>query len=421
MSELHTRLVTRNDTSANWNANAGVVLMKGEAGVEFQPNGKIKVKYGDGVTTWADLPYFGGAEEHFYEATAAAGQTHEEAIAAAVAVADLNAGDIAIVKELISGTTYQYTAYVYNGTAWAATDGNYSAANVYLKEDVTVTTKTGELAVNAVVAAGTSIQDMLVQMLSQSKDPSKTNPSISAFSVTNNGSGDTFEAGTTVAPKWASTFSAGSYTYKSTAAKDPITPVSGTGVTATDWVITQDGVQIGTTEDGTSEAFVLGDANVTYKAKATYSDGNYALTNLNKLPAADVRITAGTTAEKSDVIYTYRKMFAGGVTDASAAIDSAAIRSLSTGVKATTSATEFTAQVGDTKLIFAYPATLSTKEPTFEYFTMSWEGFSGFVKETTAVNVADVRGGENGLKAYTVYTYTPTGPFEAATKFRVSF
>lgn len=134
-----------------------------------------------------------------------------------------------------------------------------------------------------------------------------------------------------------------------------------------------------------------------------------------------MQIAAGTTPEKSDTIYTFRKMFAGGVTDAAAEITSDVIRGLSTGVQATTAATEFAAKVGDTKLIFAYPSTLSTKEPTFEYFTMSWEGFAGFTKQTTTVNVADARGGENGLKAYTVYTYTPTGAFEAGTKFRVTF
>ena len=420
MSELFTKIVTRNDTTANWAQHSDAVLLKGEAGVEFCADGKVKVKYGDGVATWAELPYFGGSETKFYEATPTAGQSHVDAITAAVNGAALNAGDIAVVKELISGTTYQHTAYVYNGAAWQATDGNYSAANVYLKEDLAVTTKTGELAADTVVSAGTSMQDLMTRILSQEKNPSKTNPSISSFSVTNNGSGDTFEAGTTITPKWESTFSAGSYTYKSTASKETINPVSGTGVTATGWTITKDGTSIGTTEDGTGTAFVLGDSNVTFKAKANYSDGNYALTNLNKLPATDVRITSGTTAEKSDTIYTFRKMFAGGVTS-SAAIDSAMIRGLGTGVAATTSTTEFSAKVGDTKLIFAYPSTLSSKEPTFEYKTMNWESFSGFTKQTTTVNVADVRGGENGLKAYTVYTYTPAGAFEANTQFRVTF
>jgi hypothetical protein len=122
----------------------------------------------------------------------------------------------------------------------------------------------------------------------------------------------------------------------------------------------------------------------------------------------------------------YRKMFAGGVVDKDAAITSAVIRGLGTGVKASapTSADkgiEFKANVGDTKLILAYPKSLTTKTPKFEYFTLSWGTFTGFEAETATVQVADKRGGENGLKEYTVYTYTPTGAFEADTKFRVYF
>ena len=48
----------------------------------------------------------------------------------------LNKGDIAIVKDPIADGVYQYTAYVYNGSAWAAMDGNYNANNVYFDEDL---------------------------------------------------------------------------------------------------------------------------------------------------------------------------------------------------------------------------------------------------------------------------------------------
>ena len=42
---------------------------------------------------------------------------------------------------------------------------------------------------------------------------------------------------------------------------------------------------------------------------------------------------------------------------------------------------------------------------------MAWGATEGFEKST--VNVADARGGENGLKEYTVYTYTPATPLAA--------
>jgi hypothetical protein len=51
---------------------------------------------------------------------------------------------------------------------------------------------------------------------------------------------------------------------------------------------------------------------------------------------------------------------------------------------------------------------------------MAWESVGGFTKLGT-VEVADVRGGENGLKEYTVYTYTPAAPYATETKYKVSF
>lgn len=58
MSTLNTRIVLRNDSTINWNANETVVLLKGEIGIEFLADGKAKVKIGDGVTPWSTLAYF---------------------------------------------------------------------------------------------------------------------------------------------------------------------------------------------------------------------------------------------------------------------------------------------------------------------------------------------------------------------------
>ena len=435
MATLNTKIVLRNDTKANWDAVADkVTLLAGEIGIE-KDTGLFKI--GNGTDLWKDLPYANeGTHATHYEVTATGTQTDEEAIAAKLTELGAEAAldDIAIVKREIADGKISHTAYVFNGTAWAAMDGNYSAANVYLNEDVTVTTQTGELKQNAVVEAGTSLQDMLVQMLSQSKDPSKTDPSITAFSV-KDGSATDFEAGSTVTPKWESTFSAGSYSYKSSVSKEDIVPVSGTGVTATAWDITQDGTTIGTTEDGTGASFIMGDSTVNFKAVVTHTAGNHALTNLNKLPpeGKQKQIAAG-TKEKTATMTSYRKMFAGGVVDKDAAITSTVIRGLGTGAKAVVKTGDaanghkddskyfaFKANVGDTKVILAYPQSLTTKTPKFQYFTLSWGTFTGFEAEASTIQVADKRGGENGLKEYTVYTYTPTGAFEAETQFRVYF
>ena len=56
---------------------------------------------------------------------------------------------ITIVKRYISGTTgsnpIAYTSYVYNNGDWQACDGNYSASNVFFKENITVTQTVGNI------------------------------------------------------------------------------------------------------------------------------------------------------------------------------------------------------------------------------------------------------------------------------------
>ena len=351
-----------------------------------------------------------------FQATVENNETHENAISRVTTDILVNSGDIAIVKELITDNKYQHTAYVYYENEWVAMDGNYSAASVYTNEDIQVTTDVGELAANTTVNAGTNVADLLLQILSKSKDPTKSDPRITAFTVKFDSLTD-FEVGTSITPKWESTFNTGSYTYNSSVSNENIVPVSGTGVTVNSWIITIDDVVIGNTGSGTGAAFILGDNTVNFKAVVNYSVGNYALTNLNKLPENEVRIAAG-SVEKTASITSFRKMFGGGTTEST--INSSLIRGLGANQKATTEEFEFMANVGDTKLIFAYPSTLSTTEPKFEYFTMAWEPVGGFVKGDD-IQVADARGGENGLITYTVYTYTPAAAYVADTRYKVSF
>lgn len=153
-TRLTTRIILRNDSSTQWLANSTQVLLKGEVGIEFLDSGKVKMKIGDGTSTWAQLPYFGGDECRVTEVEVAKGADHATAIAGAV-TGTINKGDIAIVKEAIIaadklGTAtqqYQYTAYVYgetaSGAAWKAMDGNYSAENVYFNDDMLITQKVG--------------------------------------------------------------------------------------------------------------------------------------------------------------------------------------------------------------------------------------------------------------------------------------
>ena len=445
MANLNTRIVIRNDSTGNWNAavtnagDEGVVLLKGEMGIEFIESGKPKIKIGDGVTKWEALPYFGGEEAKTFQ-VGALSEIPEDA--------ELAVGDTAIVKTAIyvdeeneAKNKYSYTGYVYNGSDWAAMDGNYNAKNVYFDSDLTMTQTFGKYAVSSsvpnvtIAAEGMSIYDLLMDAYSEKKNPTKTNPKVTDFNVTGNDASTTsFEVGTTVTPQWVSKFNAGSYTYKSSASNATISPVSGTGVTATAWEVKQGNAVIGTVEDGTAAAsFIIGDGNnsavsgtVSYSITADYSDGNYALTNLNTLPDSEVRIAAGTTAAATDTLTFVRKMFGAGTAEAT--VDSAIIRGMksATASAVTSSAPfEFKAVAGDTKVVFAYPKALTTKTPKFEIFTMAWGETSGFV--SSEVDVADARGTNedgtlNNAMTYTVWTYSPAGAFAAAeTKYRAYF
>ena len=50
---LNLRIVSRNDISSKWD-EVNPVLLKGEIGIEIDTN---KMKIGDGVLAWKDLPY----------------------------------------------------------------------------------------------------------------------------------------------------------------------------------------------------------------------------------------------------------------------------------------------------------------------------------------------------------------------------
>lgn len=62
MAEKHVqgRLALLRKTTAEWAAVSSTVLLAGEIGIEVLENGAHKIKIGDGITTWANLGYFGG-------------------------------------------------------------------------------------------------------------------------------------------------------------------------------------------------------------------------------------------------------------------------------------------------------------------------------------------------------------------------
>lgn len=199
MAEIKTKILLRSDTKANWEAvKDTAVLGKGEIGIEVDTN---KFKIGDNVKTWAQLSYFSG-------------QTYQDNIT----TPGQAVGDIAVVKTLIDGDKYSYTSYVWNGTDWAAMDGNYNAANVYFDKDIQVTKTVGNVTTsnNAPVDLKFKGKNMeqIWQYLYATEDTTLTiNQPSATFSVSSNVEkevGNTFSD-----PVCSITFADGSYEYGS--------------------------------------------------------------------------------------------------------------------------------------------------------------------------------------------------------------
>ena len=61
-NELNVRIKNKLDTTSGWAAN-DIVLMQGEMGIERTESEGDKIKIGDGVSTFSQLPYFGGSAD----------------------------------------------------------------------------------------------------------------------------------------------------------------------------------------------------------------------------------------------------------------------------------------------------------------------------------------------------------------------
>ena len=136
----------------------------------------------------------------------------DDAIAAYKADATKNAGDILINKvtikdkdgNAISGTDgkakTQFTAYVWNGTAWAAMDGNYNAENTYLADDITITQTFGQYGIDSTSGRGTipckgwNMKELISKSFAKATSATKVNPTRSVSTPSNYS--DTVEVGT---------------------------------------------------------------------------------------------------------------------------------------------------------------------------------------------------------------------------------
>lgn len=236
--ELKTRIILRNDSTANWTAQ-DPVLMKGEIGFDMD---LLIFKVGDGVKKWSELTkQFKSYEDTIAEVRTLLSGLHttdtyqtevalgaDKLAALGTAAPAAVKGDIGIVKEALADGKFQYTAYVHTGEGWAAMDGNYDAENVYFQKDLTITAPIGVQTIpssgsKTLATTGKNVKQVFDMLCAQEKNPTTTQPSVT---LNSENIGDK-EVGTNVAIKYSFSTNAGSYTY------GPATGVTFSGFTAT--------------------------------------------------------------------------------------------------------------------------------------------------------------------------------------------
>lgn len=293
------------------NGKAGLVPApaQGEEHMFLRADGSWAVPEGAGAVSNAVV----------YQVTAEANESKEAAIIRIVNGAELHKNDVAIVRVLIANDMYEHTAYVYDGTNWIAMDGNYNAENVYFKNDFVFTESVGTVKVPEtgnieVAAAGKNVVEFISSLFSEVKDPEVTDVTFSAYLSNTN---TYYEVGTTITPKYASTFTSGSYEFGP----------EDTGVTMSSYSVSDTEGNTASTASGSMPTLLVeDDTQYNISVTVTYTDGVKAYNNLQK--ESDLYIKGGSITKATGTIRGYRAAFA-GMDTTTGNINSDLIRNLS--------------------------------------------------------------------------------------------
>lgn len=227
MAELNTIITLRQGTTEQW-ANSVVVLKQGEMGLEYLADGSVKIKAGDGEHLWGALSYIGSdvKDANVFQVELSADDTDDiAAIEAKVEAegAEKQNGDVAIVKSTFADGKTSYTSYVYDveldvegentSHGWSAMDGNYSASNVFLRNEITLAgdfEKVGNMSKGDTVAAGTSLESLFGSILQQELNPEASLPTAE---ITVSGSNGEVGSSYTLPTATLKITGVGSYTY----------------------------------------------------------------------------------------------------------------------------------------------------------------------------------------------------------------
>ena len=253
------------------------------------------------------------------------------------------------------------------------------------------------------IPAGTSIDDLVKMLVQKAVPATYTKPTLA---IANNGgqASGNVEAGTSITPKLKATF-----TKNDAGALSAISILQGS-----------DAVAEGTTSPLTyaGEAITIGDETITFKASATYGDAPVKTNNLGQ-ESKENWFAGGTIDSSAYSITGKRNAFYGTGVGAVPTVTSGFVRDLANKKLAPAANTEFTINVavGQQYIAFAYPADLRDVN-NVTYVEANDSGMAGNFTKTT-IDVADARGGENGLKSYKVYTDAMAVPAAATMTFKV--
>ena len=451
MAELKTIITLRQGTTAEW-ADSEVVLKTGEMGLEYLSDGNVKIKAGDGEHLWSALPYIGSdvKSANVFQVELTANDIDDiAAIEAQVAAesAEKQDGDVAIVRAMITEGKYSYTSYVYDSTldtegedtthGWSAMDGNYSAANVFLKDKIVLAgdygmdsrkdkiTSIGNLRIGDEIAAGTSLQTLFMDMLSQRLQPADpTNPAASITlymdGATKKSTAGAVEVGTTVTPSYTASLSAGSYTYgPATGVVASSYSVTSTGRKTVDGATADTAEDSATTATGAFTSFVVDDdTNYKLSVSILHNAGVVANDNLGSPSNPEKKIASGTKTANSGAVTGFRSIFygykAGGATLDVANLTSAQIRALGNSAT-TTKPTSMTTNKMQ-QIFFAFPATMNVGKPVVKDAT---NGAPQTVSDKVTVKVE----GKDGFTAvdYDVYYVNNAAAAGGELKFNITY
>lgn len=262
-------------------------------------------------------------------------------------------------------------------------------------------TSLGALQNGEKIPEGTSIDDLLNMITQKAIAPTYTQPTVTLAKSGSGTAAGSYEAGTSITPILTATFN------KNDAGD------------LTKLAILKGSSEVGSNTSSpytyTGDAIVLSDETITFKAQATYGDGPVKNNNLGK-PDATGQIKAGTKDSSALSFVGQRNAFWGYGAGTIESPSSDQIRGLAN-KRLNVSANNVISvaiATGSQHIIFALPAPRTLKQVSYD--DLGDKGMlSAFAK--TTVQVADARGGSNGMKDYNVYVYNMSTPSAATMNF----